>query len=160
MKDDKQARALMMRRRQWLKASGATLASALGTTGLSSLLFAPGEARASDYKALVCVFLYGGNDGLNTITPMAATRYNQYDAVRGALALPPSSLGSVPGSDYGLHPAMAKLAGVWSDGALAPVFNVGPLLRPITKAEYRSASPGSYLIPDSLFSHSDQQLLW
>src|SRR6187431_2196434 len=66
----------------------------------------PGEARASDYKALVCVFLYGGNDGLNTVTPTDMTRYNQYAAVRGALALPQSSLVGLAGSDYGLHPAM------------------------------------------------------
>ena len=160
MKQDKQARRLTMGRREWLKLSGTSLASALGTTSLSSLMFAPGDADAADYKALVCVFLYGGNDGLNTVTPMDTARYEQYATVRGPLSLPLESLVALAGSNYGLHPAMSSLAVAWSDKALAPVFNVGPLQRPMSKAEYRAQQPGSSLIPESLFSHADQQLLW
>ena len=160
MKQDKQASRLTMGRREWLKLSGTSLASALGTTSLSSLMLAPRDADAADYKALVCVFLFGGNDGLNTVTPMDTARYEQYATVRGRLSLPREGLVALPGSNYGLHPAMSSLAGAWSDKALAPVFNVGPLQRPMTKAEYRAQQPGSPLIPDSLFSHAGQQLLW
>jgi len=151
---------LMMQRRRWLQLAGGTLASALGTAGLSGLMLAPRSAYAADYKALVCLFLYGGNDGMNTVVPTDATRHGQYSSVRGALALPRSSLVGLGGTDYGLHPSLSALAGAWSDGALAPVFNVGPLYRPITKAEYRAADASSSLVPDSLFSHSDQQALW
>ena len=75
----------------------------------------------------MCIFLYGGNDGLNTVVPTDATRYGQYAAVRQALALPQASLVGLGGSDYGLHPSLAALAPVWAEGRLAPVFNVGPL---------------------------------
>jgi uncharacterized protein (DUF1501 family) len=151
---------LTMKRRQWLKFSGSTLASALGATSLSGLMLTPSAAQTADYRALVCVFLYGGNDGLNTVTPTDNTRYNEYAGVRAHLALPQSSLVRLTGTDYGLHPSLSALGTAWADGALAPVFNVGPLYQPLTKAEYRAAPNASQLIPDSLFSHSDQQVLW
>ena len=156
----KPSSSFMMQRRRWLQFASGTLASALGAGTLSGLMLAPRRAYAADYKALVCLFLYGGNDGLNTIVPTDATRHGQYAGVRGGLALPRGSLLGLAGTDYGLHPALSALTGAWSDGALAPVFNVGPLYRPITKAEYRAADASSSLVPDSLFSHSDQQALW
>jgi uncharacterized protein (DUF1501 family) len=146
-------------RRRWLHMSGATLAGALGATSLSSLMLTPAHAQSS-YKALVCVFLYGGNDGLNMVLPTDTTRYNQYQGVRGALALPKASLVNLAGSDYGLHPSMSALASVWADKGLAPVFNLGPLNRPLTKAEFRSWPSSDARIPESLFSHADQQVLW
>ncbi len=142
-------------RRHWLKACG------LGSAGLLCNMLLPGKpARAADYKALVCVFLYGGNDGMNTLVPTDAAHYAQYAGVRQALALPQTSLVPLTGVNYGLHPSMAALAPVWASGHLAPVFNVGPLASPLTKAQYRAAASDSRLIPDSLFSHSDQQILW
>lgn len=151
------ADALLMNRRRWLRLAGGTLAGALGAGALSTL--APLVARAQDsYKALVCVFLYGGNDGMNMVVPTDLTRHNQYAAVRGNLALPRVSLTSLTGSDYGLHPAMSALSAAWSEGALAPVFNLGPLRAPLTKAAFLAAQPTE--LPDNLFSHSDQQLLW
>jgi uncharacterized protein (DUF1501 family) len=148
-------------RRDFLRRTAA-LGSSLGVAGLGGLAaLAPMRtARAADYKALVCVFLYGGNDGCNTVVPTDATRHQQYSAVRGALALPRGSLLSLAGSDFGLHPSLSALAPLWTEGKLAPLFNVGPLYAPLTKAEYRSAGAGSALVPENLFSHSDQQLLW
>ena len=154
------AGAIDLTRRRWLKTSGATLAGALGAGSLGSLMLGAKPAYAADYKALVCVFLYGGNDGLNTIVPTDTTRYNQYAAVRAGLALPKASLLSLAGTDFGLHPALAALAPVWAEGKLAPVFNVGPLFAPLTKAQFRAAAATSDLVPDNLFSHSDQQVLW
>ena len=151
--------AMAVNRRRWLRFSGATLASALGATGLSALMPATAQAQ-SGYRALVCVFLYGGNDGCNTVVPTDTTRHNQYAAVRGALALPRDSLVNLPGTDYGLHPSLSALAGAWSDRKLAPVFNVGPLNRPLTKAEFRSLPATDLRMPQNLFSHSDQQVLW
>jgi uncharacterized protein (DUF1501 family) len=142
-------------RRAFLRRA-ALLSSALGV-GAAGTLLPMRAARAADYKALVCVFLYGGNDGTNTIVPVDATRHAQYAAVRGTLALPRGSLLPLGGTDFGLHPALAALMPAWNEGRLAPLFNVGPLHAPLTKAEYRAAS---VRLPDNLFSHSDQQTLW
>ena len=147
-------------RRRWLMGSGATLAGALGAGSLGNLLLNARPAYAADYKALVCIFLYGGNDGMNMIVPSDAARHDQYAAVRAGLAIPRASLlpmGSVP---YGMHPSLSALSKVWNDGKLAPVFNLGPLFQPLTKAQFRAAAPNSETVPDSLFSHSDQQTLW
>ena len=151
---------LFAARRRWLQRSGGTLAGALGLGTVGNLALLPRSARAADYKALVCVFLYGGNDGLNTIVPTDTARYNQYAGVRGGLAIPKASLVSLGGVEYGLHPSLAALAPVWADGKLAPVFNVGPLHQPLTKTQYLAATPNSASVPASLFSHSDQQILW
>lgn len=147
-------------RRRWLMGSGATLASALGAGSVGNLLLNARPAYAADYKALVCIFLYGGNDGMNMIVPTDDARYNQYAAVRKGVSIPKESLVPLAGVNYGLHPALSALSGAWSDGALAPVFNTGPLVQPITKAQYRAAVANSGVLPDSLFSHSDQQVLW
>jgi len=150
---------LHLTRRRWLQ-GGATLAGALGAGTVGNLLLATPPAHAADYRALVCVFLYGGNDGNGTIIPTDLATWNQYSAVRGALAQPRASLLPLSGTNFGLHPALAALAPVWAAGQLAPVFNVGPLVTPLTKAQYRAAAANSPLVPDSLFSHSDQQVLW
>ena len=146
-------------RRRFLGLSAAGVAGAFGLGSLANLLTLK-PAHAADYKALVCVFLYGGNDGNNTIVPTDATRHGQYAAIRKGLALPRTSLVGLAGSDYGLHPSLAALQPLWAAGRMAPVFNVGPLYQPVSKTELRAAGAGSPLVPDNLFSHSDQQLLW
>jgi uncharacterized protein (DUF1501 family) len=147
-------------RRDWLRRTAA-MATVLGTGGAANLLLGSRQlAHAADYKALVCIFLYGGNDGMNMVVPTDATRHGQYAGVRGPLALPQDALVPLEGSDFGLHPSLSAIAPLWSQGALVPVFNVGPLYAPVTKEEFRNAGEGSPLVPDSLFSHSDQQLLW
>lgn len=146
-----------MSRRRWLQRSAALAAgSAVG----GGLWLGSHPALAADYKALVCVFGYGGNDGMNMVVPTDATRHAQYAAVRGDLALPRAALLPMGSTGYGLHPAMAPLLPAWTEGALAPVFNLGPLAAPLTKAQYLAEPEGSPLIPGALFSHSDQQLLW
>ncbi len=156
---DPNPHAAQLSRRRLLRWGGAAGAAALGAPLLAPLVSNHASAAGDDYKALVCLFQYGGNDGLNMLPPRDAGRHATYSAVRGGLALPRSSL--VPlDADHGMHPAMAALAPAWAEGALAPVFNVGPLFAPLNKAQYLAAALGSALIPDSLFSHSDQQLLW
>ena len=151
--------ALNLNRRRWLQIASTTLGGALGAGSLSALVHNAARAQTG-YRALVCVYLNGGNDGMNMVVPTDTTRYGQYAAVRASLALPQGSLLALGSTDYGLHPAMSALSSVWADGGLAPVFNVGPLYQPITKAQFRNAPASSALIPDSLFSHSDQQVLW
>ena len=148
-----------LNRRKLLQLAGGSLAAAAGVGGISLLTPRVASAQAG-YKAVVCLFLYGGNDGTNMVVPNDLSRYNQYQSVRGALALPRGSLVGLGSSGFGLHPAMSALAPVWSAGALTPVFNVGPLYAPVTKTELRNAPASSPLLPDSLFSHSDQQVLW
>ncbi|NSL53956.1 DUF1501 domain-containing protein [Uliginosibacterium aquaticum] len=145
-----------MNRRQILKTMlGGGALSALG--GLELLLATPAQAQTSSgYRALVCIALYGGNDGANMIVPLDTAGYNSYAAVRGALAIPKASLVPI-GSSYGLHPALSALAPYWAQAKLAPVFNVGPLARPTTRAQLVAKTA---VLPDNLFSHSDQQNLW
>jgi uncharacterized protein (DUF1501 family) len=158
-------------RRQFLKqltGGAATLAIGAGAS-LSVQTAAVGQA--ADYRALVCLFLYGGNDGLNTIVPLddsvANAGYSAYAAGRGNLAIARSSAGvqglvPLSGSRFGLHPSLAPLAAVWEDNAMGLVHNVGPLAKPMTQAQYvawRDQNDHT-LVPESLFSHSDQQRQW
>jgi uncharacterized protein (DUF1501 family) len=154
-------------RRQWLRRAlglaGAPLLTR-GGVGMAALAGSLGlperSARAADYKALVSVFLYGGNDGMNTVTPTDASRHAAYAGIRGPLALPRGALLGLSGTDLGLHPALSAIAPMWNQGRMATVLNVGPLWGPSTKTELRGAAEGSALLPDALFSHSDQQVLW
>jgi uncharacterized protein (DUF1501 family) len=147
-----------MERRAFLKHAGALA----GTAALGQLgAFAARAANASDYKALVCIFLYGGNDSNNMIVPLDDAGYASYSQARGFLALPQSQLLplAISGgtSAYGLHPALPGLQGLWASGRMAVVANVGTLVQPLTKEQYLST--GS-LKPESLFSHIDQQHQW
>lgn len=126
----------------------------------------------SDYKALVCLFLSGGNDSNNWIVPTDAETYAAYSAIRGNLALPSSSLltlrtgqnvsdpayQDVDGHTHGFHPGCEKLRTLFGEGKVAPVFNVGTLTRPLSRAEYVANASGSR--PPQLFSHSDQVTQW
>ena len=116
-------------------------------------------ASASDYRALVCVFLLGGNDGNNTVVPY--DDYAAYQKVRGtSLNLAKETLLEVSAASqkaaFGLHPALAEIHPLYETGKLAIVANTGPLAVPLTRAEYLGGAPR----PDNLFSHSDQQALW
>lgn len=123
----------------------------------------------ADYKALVCLFLSGGNDSNNWIVPTDTASFDQYTAIRGNLALPSSSLlpiystGITPyqdadGHTYGFHPNCQELQTLFGEDKLAVVMNVGTLVRPITRAEYLSNATGTK--PPQLFSHSDQVTQW
>jgi uncharacterized protein (DUF1501 family) len=119
-------------------------------------------AIPADYKALVCLFLAGGNDGNNLVVPSDASGYQAYTAGRGYLALPRSSLLSIKpktadGHDYGFHPAMSELQSLFGQGRLAVMANVGTLAVPTTRAQYLARSVP---LPLQLFSHSDQQVEW
>ena len=129
------------------------LAARLGLVGA----YASTEA-ASDYRALVCVFLGGGNDPWNTVVNL--DEYASYAQVRGSLALPQASLAPVQplgGGLFGLHPGLQPLAALFSSGRLALVANVGTLARPLTRAEYLAHPEWR---PPYLFSHSDQVRQW
>ena len=152
-------------RRAFLKHSAALGLAGVATPFVTSLA-AIGEAAAavsSDYKALVCVFLYGGNDYANTLPPYDQTSYNSYQAARSNLALSRDTLAATllnpatalaGGRQYALAPAMASLLPVFDAGKLAVALNVGTLVQPTTKTQYSS---NSVKLPPKLFSHNDQQ---
>jgi|HubBroStandDraft_2_1064218.scaffolds.fasta_scaffold95297_1 uncharacterized protein (DUF1501 family) len=136
-------------------AAGASLVSGLSKLGLVSAL----AQGTTDYKALVCIFMFGGNDSNNVLVP-TDSRYTQYLQARSVLALPQSQLLplQVNGqSIYGLHPNMPEMQGYFNNQkSLAIVANVGTLVQPTTQASYRSFLN----LPENLFSHSDQQDQW
>ncbi|MDO5691067.1 MAG: DUF1501 domain-containing protein [Pseudomonadota bacterium] len=131
-------------------------------------LAAMGEAAAFNtdgYKALVCIFLYGGNDNGNTLIPYDGTSHAEYLRVRGGLATARDQLagtalagGNLPaGREYALAPQLGPLKNLFDQQRLAVQLNVGPLLQPTTLAQYRThAVP----LPPKLFSHNDQQSIW
>ncbi|RTL43563.1 MAG: DUF1501 domain-containing protein [Burkholderiales bacterium] len=150
-----------LHRRSFLASSLA--GSAVFAAGpLASLGAQASTLGGSDYRALVCVFLFGGNDGNNMIVPLDASGYARYAKARGnsaagGLALEASSLAPLAGSSLGLHPGLAPLADLWNQGHLAVQANVGTLVAPMTKAQYLA---NAALRPPSLFSHIDQQMQW
>ena len=167
------SRRAFLRRTGQLALTGTALPFALN-------LAAIGEAAAfdaTDYKALVCVFMYGGNDYANTVVAYDNPSYNLYSTIRsggsgqtaGGIALARSALTSTlltpttalaNGRQFALNPAMTGLAGLFNAGQAAVQLNVGPLVAPLTKAQYQGADRINFPTPPKLFSHNDQQSIW
>ena len=149
----------MFTRRGFIRVGAATVGSlALRPFGL---LPAMAQSSAPDYRALVCVFLFGGNDSNNMVVPMDDASYQAYLAARGDLGLTSGSLtqtvNSVANAPYAFHSKLAEVASLFSSKELAVVANVGSLVAPLTRDLYtRQQAP----IPSNLFSHSDQQVAW
>jgi len=159
---------LIPSRRKFLRIS----CRSLGTLGAATLMSRFSQVNAlaqdscpSDYKALVCIFLFGGNDGNNTVVPIStpsnpANSYSNYAQIRGGLALPAADLnviGNSKGDQYGLHPSLTELASLYNNKNVAVMVNVGTLVTPLTQAQYKNQLAA---IPSNLFSHLDQQTEW
>jgi len=163
-------------RREFLKTASA-LSIAGGATpwaiNLASIGAAAAQTVPADYKALVCIFMYGGNDHSNVIVPVDNAGYQQYATSRGALALAQNTLlalnaptnASLAGRQVGMRAEMGQafaatqvgLKGLYDAGRLAVLANVGTLRVPTTMTQYRARSVP---LPPSLFSHNDQQTNW
>lgn len=137
------------------------LLSGLGHTALLSFLGKVNvlaHAAPPDYKALVCIFLSGGNDSHNMIVPLNGPDNVAYRAARGSLALPDGNgaliqVQNIDGVPYGFNPGLQALAPLWSQGVLGVVANTGMLVQPVSRSEFLlNAKP----VPTNLFSHSDQ----
>lgn len=152
-----------LNRRDFLKTSGAAAAATLAATpGLTYAQMVGTGAPFGDYKALVCIFMFGGNDSFNMVVPRSNAEYNVYAASRQNLAIAQADLLQInpltsDGVDYGLHPAMSSLQQLFNSGAAAFVSNVGPLIEPTTKDQFFNQSVN---LPPQLFSHNDQQDQW
>lgn len=139
----------------------ASLAAAGSAAGLRPFGALNALAQGStDYKALVCVFLFGGNDANNTLVPFDTTGYANYASIRGPLALPQTGTGALiqlaQAPSFSLNPNLPDIATLFDSKAIALVTNVGTLTQPTTRALYQSGAT----VPTNLFSHPDQQLEW
>lgn len=137
----------------------APLLSTLLTLRLANSLAA--QTTGNDYKALVCLFLSGGNDSFNMLVPTTAGEYEAYAQVRGNLALAKDTVlsitpGNLGGRTLGIHPSMSEVRDLFNQGKLAFVSNVGSLVRPMTLADYKAGRS----LPLSLYSHADQIKQW
>lgn len=176
---------MSMNRRRFIQRSlavlgGAGLHGAFGNLQLMAATAGQQSFPRGDYKALVCIYLNGGNDSFNSIVPYSSSQYADYRSSRTVLmsnggvafdlatiqtqALSPLAAsdglpGGLPGDggNYGLHPALAEMRTLFNSGKAAIVSNVGTLLHPTSQAAYQN---GTIAVPPQLFSHSDQTTFW
>src|SRR5260221_3269669 len=148
------------------RAACAAVGTAAMTSAIRDLRFmnaAVAQSNVTDYKALVCIFLAGGNDSNNMVMPAITSEYNNYASIRTpVLAIPQGNLLTLDGYTdpaghaFGVHPACPELKTLFSEQKLAILFNTGTLVQPITRAQYQSGG----LKPPQLFSHADQATQW
>jgi len=135
-----------------LRLIGASASDSLGT----------GADASGDYKALVCLFLQGGNDSNNVIVPYDTAGYASYAAARTVLALPQSQLLPISpltysdGRSWALHPSLPEVQALFASKQFALLANTGTLVQPTTLSQYNSGAN----LPPQLFSHIDQQTQW
>src|SRR5271155_1069455 len=147
-------------RRDFLRLACCSAATASIVGGLSKFGLVSAMAGGTDYKALVCIFYFGGNDSNNFIVPIDAAGYTNYQTVRANLALPQASLLPLQtgaSANFGLHPNLPELQQLFNNQkSLAVLANVGTLVQPTTRAQYQQYQN----LPQNLFSHEDQQDQW
>ncbi len=155
-------------RREFLRRAGQlSMAGVAAPWALNLAAMAEAAAQsAPDYKALVCVFLYGGNDHGNTLVPYDAASHASYAGIRGALTTPRAALAATAltpalalpdGRQMALAPQLAPLKPLFDAGQMGILLNVGTLIQPTTLAQYNARSVP---LPPKLFSHNDQQSVW
>lgn len=172
---DSSSRRTFLQRSVQLAFTGAALPTVLNLAAMADA--AAFSAPAGSYKALVCIFLYGGSDYANTVVTYDDPSYNAYNTIRGGganqtaggiafakAALTPTLLMPVTplpdNRQYALHPAMTGLTDLFNNGKAAVQLNIGPLVVPMTKVQYKGSNRTLYPLPPKLFSHNDQQSLW
>jgi uncharacterized protein (DUF1501 family) len=164
--NSKASRRAFLKRASSLSVAGIATPWALNLAAMAEA----SAANATDYKAIVCVFLYGGNDYGNTLIPYDTTNYNAYQALRPTLAYGRDLLAATAltptaapvdaagfSRQYALAPELAPLLPIFNAGHMGVLLNVGTLVQPTTKLQYTNKS---VLLPPKLFSHNDQQSVW
>jgi uncharacterized protein (DUF1501 family) len=168
-------RRAFLERASKLAIMGGALPWAMNLANISDAAAFSGD----DYKALVCIFLFGANDYGNTLIPYDSINYDKYSAIRGGGAgqtaggiaiaradLAATALTTPAGQtltdniQYALSPYLPQLKERFDQGKLAMMLNVGPLVAPITAEQYASGNRAAYPVPPRLFSHNDQQSVW
>jgi uncharacterized protein (DUF1501 family) len=144
-------------RRDFLKRTCCTAAAGFAAASFDKFGLVNALAQsAQDYKALVCIFLFGGNDSNNMIVPMSSAAYASYLQTRSVLALPQASLLPIAppsAGAFGFHSKFTEMQALFNQKHLAVLSNVGTLVRPTTRTQYQQRQA----IPQNLFSHEDQQ---
>jgi uncharacterized protein (DUF1501 family) len=146
-------------RREFLKTTCCSAAAGFGAASFSRFGMMNALAQtATDYKAMVCVFLFGGNDSNNMVIPYDSAGYGSYKSARGGLALAQNQLLPINppsiGSPFAFHPRFGALQSLFNNQHLAVLANVGTLIQPTTPAQFQN---GGATLPINLFSHSDQE---
>jgi uncharacterized protein (DUF1501 family) len=146
-----------------LSVAGTAAPFALNLAGIG----AAAAQTANDYRALVCVFLFGANDHNNTVVTYDTASFNAYTAARASISRPFADLipltpnvpltGNNAGRQFALPKELSAIKPIWDQGKLAILANVGPLVVPTTKTQYTNLSVP---LPPKLFSHNDQQSVW
>lgn len=162
--DSEQVKGHLQSRRRFLgqaSCAAVTAAPLLSTLLNLKMTGTAAAAEGDDYKALICVFMAGGNDSFNMLVPASSSEYAGYQAARSNLALPRENLlpldGTTDGRSFGLHPGMPEVQSLYNSGRLAFVSNVGTLVEPITLFDFKS---NTTRLPLGLFSHADQIMHW
>lgn len=158
------SRRAFLRRSAQLAATGAAYPLAMNLSLMSDVA---AQSAGDDYKALVCVFLLGGNDHYNTIVSYDPASHAEYQRIRTSIAIARDQLAATAlnataagGQQYAMHPSMVGLSGLFNSGKAAVLLNAGPLIKPTTKEMYRSSNRTANPLPPKLFSHNDQQSIW
>ena len=145
-------------RRDFLKRTCCTAAAGFAAASFNRFGLVNALAQsAQDYKALVCVFLFGGNDSNNMVVPLSSSGYSSYQQIRSVLALPQGSLLPIAppsAGSFGFHPKFPEMQSLFNQKHLAVLTNVGTLVRPTTRAQFQQRQVN---LPQNLFSHEDQQ---
>ncbi len=145
-------------RRDFLKRTCCTAAAGFAAASFNRFGLVNALAQsAQDYKALVCVFLFGGNDSNNMVVPLSSSGYASYQQIRSVLALPQASLLPIAppsAGSFGFHPKFTEMQALFNQKHLAVLANVGTLVRPTTRTQFQQ---GQATLPQNLFSHEDQQ---
>jgi uncharacterized protein (DUF1501 family) len=154
---DTVSRRVFLRYSSSLAAAGVAAPFAINLAAISEAA----AATAADYKAIVCVFLAGGNDNANTLVNYDTPSYNLYNSYRPNLAISRTALAPTllrpltalaDGRQYALAPPLAPLLPIFDAGKMAALLNLGTLIQPTTKAQFNAGAP----VPPKLFSHVDQ----
>jgi uncharacterized protein (DUF1501 family) len=164
--DTNPSRRAFLKRASALSVAGVAAPWALNLAAMAEA----SAAEASDYKAMVCIFLYGGNDYANTVTPYDAASYNAYQGMRPSFAHTRAALAATAlnplqapldsagvAHQYALAPNLSPLMPLFDGGKLGVLLNIGTLIQPTTKTQYNNKS---VKLPAKLFSHNDQQSTW
>lgn len=144
-------------RRSFIKSAALAAAGNAAALGPFGVLNAFAQSSSTPYKALVCIFLYGGNDANNMLVPFDTAGYANYAALRGDLAIPQNQLLQLSAApNFAIHPSLASIQSLFDSNNAALVTNVGTLMEPTSRAQYLAGQ----IVPSNLFSHPDQQLEW
>jgi uncharacterized protein (DUF1501 family) len=149
-----------MTRRDFVRKSCCSAAAGMAAVSFGRLGLMNAMAQSStDYKAMVCIFMFGGNDANNMVVPNDTAGYANYAGIRAGLALPQNQLLSITppsiGSPFGFHPSMVEIQNLFNTKKLAILANVGTLVQPTTRTQFMKSQA---TLPENLFSHEDQQV--